>query len=142
MKIVSEMSLENFGAWSGAVATLDRIRNAGLCNQLEAILEDTYPDGMTETELNDLLWFEPDTVFEWLGMRTESEIRDEIEEAEERLEELMQEFEEESDELREEWEDPEDVENAVDDLWRGIYKDEVEEIKERLEELREELSEI
>lgn len=26
-----------------------------------------YPDGMSETELNDLLWFEDDTIAEWLG---------------------------------------------------------------------------
>ena len=142
MKIVTEISLENFEAWSGAVSTLDRIRNAGMCDALEAELELLYPDGMTDTELNDLLWFEPETVFEWLGMRTESQIKEEIEEAEERLDELMQEYEEEAEELREEFDTAEEAENAVDDLWRGIYKDEVEEIKERLEELREELSEI
>ena len=142
MKIVSEMSLENFEAWSGAVATLDRIRNAGLCNQLEAILEDQYPDGMTETELNDLLWFEPDTVFEWLGMRTESEIREEIEEAEERLVDLVNEFEEAADEMREEYEDPEEATAAIREMWNRMYKDDAESIKEEIEELREELSEI
>ena len=73
MKIYSETSLENFEAWSGAVDTLDRVREAGKCDELELILEDLYPDGMDETELNDLLWFEPETVFEWLGIEEEEE---------------------------------------------------------------------
>ena len=41
--------------------------------ELEAILEDAYPDGMDETELNDLLWFESETVFEWLGIGDEED---------------------------------------------------------------------
>ena len=73
MKIYSETSLENFEAWSGAVDTLDRVREAGKCDELESILEDLYPDGMSETELNDLLWFEPETVYEWLGIEEEEE---------------------------------------------------------------------
>lgn len=70
MTIKSEISLENFEAWSGGRDTLDRIINEGKCNELENILEDLYPDGMTDTELNDLLWFDSDTVFEWLNIRT------------------------------------------------------------------------
>ena len=77
MKIYSETSLENFEAWSGAVDTLDRVREAGKCDELEIILEDLYPDGMSETELNDLLWFEPETVFEWLGIEEEEEEEEE-----------------------------------------------------------------
>ena len=73
MRIYSETSLENFEAWSGAVDTLDRVREAGKCDELESILEDLYPEGMSETELNDLLWFEPETVFEWLGIEEEEE---------------------------------------------------------------------
>ena len=73
MRIYSETSLENFEAWSGAVDTLDRVREAGKCDELESILEDLYPDGMSETELNDILWFEPETVYEWLGIEEEEE---------------------------------------------------------------------
>ena len=73
MRIYSETSLENFEAWSGAVDTLDRVREAGKCDELESILEDLYPDGMSKTELNDLLWFEPETVYEWLGIEEEEE---------------------------------------------------------------------
>lgn len=73
MKIYSEISLENFGAWSGAVDTLDRVKEENKCDELENILEEIYPDGMSETELNDLLWFEPEQVFEWLGIEEEEE---------------------------------------------------------------------
>ena len=68
-----ELDLNSFEAWSGARDTLDRIREEGMCEQLEFILEDMYPNGMTETELNDLLWFEPETVYEWLGIEDEEE---------------------------------------------------------------------
>ena len=77
MRIYSETSLENFEAWSGAIDTLDRVREAGKCDELESILEDLYPDGMSETELNDLLWFEPETVFEWLEIEEEEEAEEE-----------------------------------------------------------------
>lgn len=76
MKIYKEESLSNFGWWSGAEYTARRIdeeRGERGWNELEAILEDAYPDGMDETELNDLLWFERETVFEWLGIKDEEE---------------------------------------------------------------------
>lgn len=74
MKIYKEESLSNFEWWSGATTTADRIweeKGRDGFDQLEAILEDAYPDGMDETELNDLLWFEPETIFEWLGIGDE-----------------------------------------------------------------------
>ena len=89
MTITYELDLNSFKAWSGAVDTLDRVRREGKCAELEAILEDTYPDGMTETELNDLLWFDSESVYEWLGMRSETQIRAEIEDAESELEDLQ-----------------------------------------------------
>ena len=74
MKIYKEESLSNFEWWSGAVATAERIwdeRGVEGWNELEAILEDVYPDGIDETTLNDLLWFETGTVYEWLGIDDE-----------------------------------------------------------------------
>ena len=68
MKIISETSLDRFEAWSGGRDTLDVLIEKDLCDQLEAMLEnDIFPDGCTDTELNDLLWFERDTIAEWLG---------------------------------------------------------------------------
>lgn len=66
MKIYTEIRLENFEAWSGGADTLCTLTHEQ-CETLESILEDLYPDGMSETELNDLLWFDDDTIAEWLG---------------------------------------------------------------------------
>lgn len=71
MLISYELNLENFEAWSGAVHTLERLRKEGLCEQLEFILEDLFPDGLTEVQLNDLLWFESELIYEWLGIDNE-----------------------------------------------------------------------
>ena len=66
MKITSEISLRNFEGWSGAVDTLNTLTDDQKDN-LEASLEELYPDGMNRTILNDFLRFENDTVAEWLG---------------------------------------------------------------------------
>ena len=66
MKITSEISLRNFEGWSGAVDTLNTLTDDQR-DALEANLEELYPDGMDESSLNDFLWFENDTIAEWLG---------------------------------------------------------------------------
>lgn len=68
MKITKEISLYNFEAWSGANDTLDEL-TISECDELEAVLEDLHPDGMDETQLNDILWFENDWIAECLGYR-------------------------------------------------------------------------
>lgn len=71
MKIITEQSLADFKYWSGAVYTANRIweeKGREGFDQLEAILEDLYPYGIDETQLNDLLWFNAETVYEWLGI--------------------------------------------------------------------------
>lgn len=135
MKIYSEISLERFEAWSGAVDTLNRINAEGKADQLEAILEDIYPDGMDETQLNDILWFESDWCFEMCGIRSESVIREELEAAEEELEELMQNYADDCDD-----EDLTEEEKA--EIWADNYADDAEELKEKIEELKEELDNI
>ena len=68
MKIYSEISLENFEAWSGGRDTLDVLIEKDLCDQLEAIIDDIEPEeGWSDTEINDLLWFERDTIAQYLG---------------------------------------------------------------------------
>lgn len=66
MKIYAEKNLRNFEFWSGAIEHANLLTCEQL-DEVEQILEDTYPDGMDETELNDLFWFDFDTVCEWLG---------------------------------------------------------------------------
>ena len=66
MKIYSEKSLKDFDFWSGAKDTVKYLTEDEV-NQIENILEDCFPDGMDETEINDFFWFEDDTIAEWLG---------------------------------------------------------------------------
>lgn len=133
MIITYELDLQNFEAWSGAKDTLERIQREGKCDLLEQILEDTYPEGMTETELNDLLWFESETVYEWLDIRSEEQIKKEIEEAEEELNDKISDLEFDLDDDLTEEERRDIIES---------YQPEIDEIKERIAELKEELAEI
>ena len=134
MTITYELDLNSFQAWSGAKDTLDRIQREGKCSLLEQILEDTYPDGMTETELNDLLWFDSESVYEWLGIRSEEQIEKEIKEAEEELDEVQSNLED----------DLDDDELTTEERAEIIesYQPDIDEIKERIADLKEELSEI
>ena len=134
MTITYELDLSSFQAWSGAKDTLDRIQREGKCAELENILEELYPDGMTETELNDLLWFDSESVYEWLGIRSEKQIEREIKEAEEELAEVQSNLED----------DLDDDELTTEERAEIIesYQPDIDEIKERIADLKEELSEL
>jgi hypothetical protein len=67
MRIYQE-GIEHYTPWSGAVDTCNAIIEYGKVDELETMLEELYPDGMSDTELNDLLWFEQETVCEWIGL--------------------------------------------------------------------------
>ena len=73
MKIYTEQSLRNFEFWSGAKDTVKYLTLEEL-DTIEEILEDSFPDGIGETELNDILWFEDDMIAEWLGYNDFEEI--------------------------------------------------------------------
>ena len=73
MKIYRETSLADFEPWSGAVDTYETVYNAGKMDELESIIEELYPDGIDETQLNDILWFEDKWVFEVLGIDEDDE---------------------------------------------------------------------
>ena len=49
------IDFDEFKPWSGAIDTWEKIEDAGKLDALEAVLEDCYPDGMSTTELNDIL---------------------------------------------------------------------------------------
>ena len=72
MKITTEQSIANFSFWSGAKANANEL-TLGQLNEVENILEDLYPDGIGETQLNDIFWFDFETIKEWLGITDEDE---------------------------------------------------------------------
>ena len=77
MKIFNENTqLWNFDAWSGAKDTKQTILNNHKGEEFDQLIEELYPDGLSETQLNDILWFEPEWIYECLGI-TEEEGEDE-----------------------------------------------------------------
>ena len=73
MIIKTEKNLRNFEAWSGAIETKNLILDAGLEEEFEGLIEELYPDGLSDTELNDILWFDSDWILENLGIKEEEE---------------------------------------------------------------------
>lgn len=66
MKIYEEKNLIDFEFWSGAKDTVKYLTDREL-EQIESILEEMYPDGMEDTQINDIFWFEDDWIAEMLG---------------------------------------------------------------------------
>jgi len=77
MKIYGEKSLREFDFWSGAVDTVKYLTDEQL-DMVEGILEDEYPEGIDETDLNDLFWFEEDMLANWLGYESFEAIMNEV----------------------------------------------------------------
>ena len=68
--INNNTSLVNFEFWSGAK---DHSFTSSELNNLESVLEDLYPDGMEETQINDLFWFEDEFLCECIGINYDND---------------------------------------------------------------------
>ena len=68
MEIIMKISLRTFDAWAGAKDTKQLILDNNKEDEFEFLMEDLYPDGMTDTKLNDILWFEEDWICEMLAI--------------------------------------------------------------------------
>ena len=67
MKIYSEQSLRYFEFWSGAKDTVKYLTFEDL-DRIEAALEEIAPEeGYSDTEINDLFWFDDDLIAGFLG---------------------------------------------------------------------------
>ena len=73
MIIKTETNLRNFETWSGATETKNLILDKGLEEEFEGLIEELYPNGLSDTELNDILWFDADWILENLGIKEEEE---------------------------------------------------------------------
>ena len=87
MKYYVETSLENFEAWSGGRDTLEVLIDKGLCDTVEACLEDILDGDSSDTYINDILWFERDMIAEWCGFSSWEALENGEEEEEESEEE-------------------------------------------------------
>ena len=72
MTIHTETALRNFEFWSGAKDRAEALTWDEL-DTIERELEELYPEGMTDTELNDLFWFDFDFVVQLLGYEDEED---------------------------------------------------------------------
>ena len=80
MKLTYEITFVDFACdrcWGGAVDTINEL-TADEVQQLAPIIEDMisqdYPQGYDEGALNDFIWFERDTIAQWLGYENFDEI--------------------------------------------------------------------
>ena len=87
VKIISDLG--DFKPWSGAIDTWDKIVDAGKLDTLDFMLEDMYPEGISDVGLNDLLWHDSEWVLDMVGISEdqddEEQDEDEIEDVEESL---------------------------------------------------------
>ena len=69
MKVTYEFDLSEFKAWSGGADTLKKIRkfdlnHPGAMKTAQQYIEDCLGDEATETQINDMLWFEDDFILD------------------------------------------------------------------------------
>ena len=72
MKIYSEKSLRDFEFWRGACDNANKLSLEQL-DEVETALDDIYPNGMDETAVNDLFWFDFDWICSLLGYEDEED---------------------------------------------------------------------
>lgn len=69
MRVCYELDLPTFEFWSGAAKNVAKLDSDQL-SIIEDYLEDYFgTDTVTETDINDLFWFNFDTVLSWLGLK-------------------------------------------------------------------------
>jgi hypothetical protein len=69
MRIINDnMGIADFEAWSGGKDTKETILQHGKGGEFDQMMDELYPDGLTDTQLNDILWHDSDWVLESLGI--------------------------------------------------------------------------
>lgn len=74
MKIFEEKNLKDFGFWGTAAKQHAEELSYDQFAQVDAILDDLYPDGIEDVVLNDLFAYYFDTVRDWLGMPEDEDV--------------------------------------------------------------------
>lgn len=84
MRIYQEKELKNFEFWGGAKNRVEYFTDDDF-EIIEENLIKIFPEGMDEVALNDFIWFEDQTVSEWLGFQNFDEMIEERKEEIERM---------------------------------------------------------
>ena len=77
--VTSSIGLSAFEPWSGAVDTWEKLEEFDKLDELEQYIDSEYYNDeagegvIDETALNDLLWFEPEFVYEMVGLYYDSQ---------------------------------------------------------------------
>ena len=86
MKYTVEESLQDFKAWSGGKDTLDDLWAHDVVDKAEEYIDmimDYREELLTQTEINDILWFERDEIYRYCGIYDAVYNEDDEEEEEE-----------------------------------------------------------
>lgn len=75
LKVIGEFG--DYSPWSGAVSNYEELERLGKLDDFEILLEEYYPEGISQTGINDILWFEFDWVKEHLGIEEGEEEEEE-----------------------------------------------------------------
>ncbi len=71
MKLYDEIyDLDGFEPWGGAKDTYDNIIATGNGELFIQQLDDIYPDGLTQGQLNDILWFNKEWCYDIVGLNS------------------------------------------------------------------------
>lgn len=67
-----EFDINSFEFWGGATSTIESIKELGKLDELESLIIDVFSDSdsedVTETAINDFVWFEDDMINDYLGI--------------------------------------------------------------------------
>jgi len=65
-----EFDINSFEFWSGAKSRIENIRELGKLDELEDLIIDVFIDSenVSETAINDFVWFEDDMINDYLGI--------------------------------------------------------------------------
>ena len=66
LKIIT--TLDDYEPWAGAIETFNTIKNNNMLDDFDFLMEDFYPEGITQTQLNDILRFDSEWILEQLGL--------------------------------------------------------------------------
>lgn len=76
MKVFIEMDLYDFKAWQGGASTLRWLEDIDKLDEVQEMIEEGFPDGISECDLNDLLWFDVEVIEDWIGESYEEWLTD------------------------------------------------------------------
>ena len=115
IKIVDEINLSDFDAWGQAVDVKNRILDEGKEDEFENYVNELYPDGISQTSLNDLLVYESSDIYKYLGIYEFDTVII--------VDELMKQY---KDRLTEAYKEDKTVDFVIDDIIsESVYHDDI-----------------